>query len=116
MNTFLLTDQAILDEIGQRLTRRRIDSGLTQAELARQAGVGRSTVERMEAGHSTQISSFIRVLRVLNLLEQFFNLFPKPGLHPMDLVKMQGKVRQRASSSRKRPQEAASDWTWDDDT
>lgn len=116
MREFLLTDQAILDEIGQRLARRRIDSDLTQAELARQAGVGRSTVERMEAGHSTQISSFIRVLRVLNLLEQFFNLFPKPGLHPMDLVKMQPKVRQRASSKRKPDQKSEGDWAWDDDS
>ena len=116
MRAFLLTDQAIMDEIGQRLARRRIDSGLTQAELARQAGVGRSTVERMEAGHSTQMSSFIRVLRVLNLLEQFFKLFPKPGLHPMQLVKAQGKVRQRASSKRNRAQETATDWDWDDDS
>jgi len=116
MREFLLTDQAILDEIGQRLAQRRIGSHLTQAELARQAGVGRSTVERMEAGRSTQISSFIRVLRVLNLLEQFFNLFPKPGLHPMDLIKIEPKVRQRASSKREPAQKPASDWAWDDDS
>ncbi len=116
MTDFLLTDQAILLEIGQRLAQRRVDSDLTQSELARQAGVGRSTVERLEAGHSTQMSSFIRVLRVLNLLEAFFKLFPKPGLHPMDLVKAQGKIRQRASSRRKRAQKPASDWDWEDDS
>jgi len=116
MRNFLLTDQAIMDEIGQRLAQRRIDSDLTQSELARQAGVGRSTVERLEAGHSTQMSSFIRVLRVLNLLEAFFKLFPEPGLHPMDLVKAQGKIRQRASSRRKRAQKPASDWDWEEDS
>ncbi len=116
MTDFLLTDQTILLEIGQRLAQRRIDSDLTQSELARQAGVGRSTVERLEAGHSTQMSSFIRVLRVLNLLEQFFKLFPKPGLHPMDLLKIQPKVRQRASSKRRPAQEPASKWAWDDDS
>ena len=116
MTEFLLSDQAIMDEIGQRLAQRRINSGLTQAELARQAGVGRSTVERLEAGRSTQMQSFMRVLRVLDLLEQFFKLFPKPGLHPMDLLKIQPKVRQRASSKRRPAQETASKWVWDDDS
>ncbi len=116
MREFLLTDQAILDEIGQRLAQRRIDSDLTQAELARQAGVGRSTVERLEAGRSTQLYSFMRVLRILDLLEQFFELFPKPGLSPMDLVKIQRKVRQRASSKRRLAQKPASNWAWNDDS
>jgi len=112
----LLTDAALLEETGQRLAQRRIDSDLTQAELARQAGVGRSTVERLEAGRSTQLYSFMRVLRILNLLEQFFKLFPKPGLHPMDLVKAQGKIRQRASSKRSPVQKTASKWAWEDDS
>ncbi len=116
MTEFLLSDQAIMDEVGQRLAQRRINSGLTQAELARQAGVGRSTVERLEAGRSTQMQSFMRVLRVLDLLEQFFKLFPKPGLHPMDLLKIQPKVRQRASSKRRPAQKPASKWAWDDDS
>ena len=115
MPRFLLTDQAVLDDMGERLAQRRIESDLTQAELARQAGVGRSTVERMEAGHSTQMSSFIRVMRVLNLLEQFFNLFPKPGLSPMQLVKSQRKGRQRASSKRRPAQKPDREWVWDDD-
>jgi len=115
MKTFLLTDQTVQEEIGERLAQRRIASGLTQIELARQAGVGRSTVERLEAGHSTQMSSFIRILRVLNLLEQFFNLFPRPGLSPMQLVKRQRKLRQRASSKHRTAQEPDSPWAWDND-
>ena len=34
-----MTDDAVLEELGRRLERRRIDLGLTQAKLAEQAGV-----------------------------------------------------------------------------
>jgi len=116
MKDFLLTDQAMQEEIGERLAQRRIASGMTQSELARQAGVGRSTVERLEAGRSTQMSSFIRILRVLDLLEQFFNLFPEAGLSPMQLLRSRPKLRQRASSRRSPAQKPGSAWAWDDDS
>ena len=48
----LLTDEAILEEIGRRLARRRVDLGCTQADLAEQSGVAKRTVERIEAGRS----------------------------------------------------------------
>ena len=116
MNEFLITDQALLDELGHRLSRRRIASGLTQSELARQAGVGRSTVERMEAGNSTQLSSFIRILRVLGLLAQFAELVPEPETRPMDLLRYKRKERQRAFSRRGSVEEPAAEWTWGDDS
>ncbi len=37
-------------EFGQRLARRRLDLDLTQAQSADEAGVGKRTVERIEAG------------------------------------------------------------------
>lgn len=116
MNQVLFTDQAMLNEIGQRLARRRVASGLTQNELARQAGVGRSTVERLEAGRSTQMSSFIRILRVLGLLEPFLNLVPETGSSPMDLLKRKRQERQRAFSRRGSVQEPPPEWTWGDDS
>ena len=64
----LLTDDAILAEIGARVTRYRIHLQLTQADLADRAGVSKRTVERIEAGTSAQMSSMIRVLRALDLV------------------------------------------------
>src|SRR6202789_3998581 len=64
-----LTDLAVLHEIGDRLERRRIDAGLTQAQLAEEAGISKRTVERIEAGHSADFVMLVRILRVLNLLE-----------------------------------------------
>lgn len=117
MSKLLIADAAILQEIGAALARRRIESGLTQSALASQAGVGRSTVERTEAGHSTQMSSFIRILRVLGLLEQFMEIVPKPGPSPMALLKSQQKTRKRASrKQRSSVEKTAPAWTWSDDS
>lgn len=107
-----LTDEAVLAEFGERLARRRIDRRLTQAELAEQAGVSKRTVERAEAGASTQMVSVIRIFRVLDLLPALDGLIPETGPRPMDLLKLKGKVRQRAS--RARPGEEKK-WLWGDD-
>lgn len=111
----LLADDAILTEIGKRVGRRRLDRQLTQADLAEQAGVSKRTVERIEAGASAQMSSIIRILRVLDLLPGLDQMIPEAGPRPMDLLKRKGKVRQRASS-RRRSGRSDEPWTWGDDT
>ncbi len=62
---------AVLKEIGARLTQQRVLAKLTQAGLAGKAGVSKRTVERIEAGSSIQLSTMIQVLRVFKLLESF---------------------------------------------
>ena len=112
----LLSDEAILKEIGQRIARRRLDLQLTQAAVAEQAGVGKRTLERIEAGASAQLSSLVRIFRVLDLLPGLELLMPESQPSPMELLKHKGKQRQRAPSQ---PQadsvEEAKPWTWGDE-
>lgn len=110
----LLTDDAILEETGKRIARHRLDHQLTQADLAEQAGVSKRTVERIEAGASTQMVTIIRILRVLNLMQGLDHLIPKSGPRPMELLEMKGKVRQRAQS-KQRANRSDPKWSWDDD-
>lgn len=111
------TDEAILTELGERISRARIERQFTQAVMAEQAGVSKRTVERIEAGASTQLSSVLRVLRVLGLLEGLNQLVPEPGPRPMDMLKLKGKTRQRASSPNPSiVSEPRAPWTWGDDT
>lgn len=112
-----LDDPTVLAELGQRLTHRRLDMALTQAAVAREAGVSKRTLERMEAGSTVQLSNFIRILRVLGLLEVLDTLLPAPGPRPLDLLKLQNTQRQRAPSAHKvaEPTNDASSWHWDDD-
>ena len=95
-----LTDAAVLHEFGDRLERRRIDAGLTQAQLAEEAGISKRTVERMEAGHSTDFVMLLRVLRVLKFLEALDQLVPDLPQSPLVLLKGRGRTRKRVGHSR----------------
>jgi len=106
-----LTDEAVLQELGGRLTRARINHNLTQAALAEQAGVSKRTVERLESGEvATQLSGFLRICRALGLLERFELLLPEPVASPMAQLKQAGRKRQRATG--KKAAAATKKWTW----
>lgn len=109
----LLTDEAILVELGERLAQRRLELQLSQEVLAEQAGVSKRTVERVEAGATAQMSTMIRILRVLGLLDRLDAMVPASGPRPMDLLKLKGKARKRASGKRKPTDEKP--WTWGED-
>lgn len=107
-----LTDDALLALIGRRLAGLRLTRNLTQQQLAQEAGLGLRTVQRLELGlAATQLSGFVRVCRVLGLIERFDLLIPEPAASPMAQLKAQGRKRKRAP--RKRTQSAVSkNWTW----
>jgi transcriptional regulator with XRE-family HTH domain len=110
------SDSTVLQELGDRLLRHRLDRNLTQADLAVAAGVSKRTVERLEAGESTQLSNFIRILRALNLLDALDTAMPTPPPSPIDQLKLQGKQRRRASPPRKSDaQDEKTPWTWHDE-
>ena len=103
------TDEAILAELGARLSSVRLSRDLTQAQLAQDAGVSKRTVERIEAGQSAQLTSFIRILRTLQLLDGLELLLPPPQPGPMDLLRRAGKRPQRATG---RSGSSGEPWTW----
>jgi len=108
------SDEAVLSELGIRIARLRLDLQLTQAALAEQAGVSKRTVERVEAGASVQLSNLVRILRALELLPRLDGLLPEAGPRPMELLKLKGKQRQRATA-RQRTTPPAKLWSWEDE-
>lgn len=113
--TTQLSDDAILTELGARFARYRLDRNLTQAQLARTAGVSKRTVERLEAGGSSQLGNFIRVCRALDLLERLDALLPPPLPSPIEQLRLGGRRRQRASTRGSVRDEAPGTWTWGDE-
>lgn len=111
-----MTDEAVLEGLGDRLSRFRLDRNLTQADLAAEAGVHKNTIFRLEAGGSTQLKNLVRVLRVLGLLDRLDALVPEPVPSPLRQLEELERQRKRAVSKvDKEAKESASDWSWGED-
>ncbi len=95
----------------KRLEEIRLGNNISQAELARQAGVSRSTMTRIADGQSISLDSFIRVVKALGLADHLAALLPDPDVRPVELVRHAGRHRRRASGKRKAPEP----WSWGDD-
>ena len=110
--TSLMTDTAVLAEIGQRVERLRLEHNITQAELAREAGISRRTLVRLEQGEErVGAATLLRVLRALSLLEGVEQLVPEGLPSPIEQLRTQGRRRQRATGSKR--DDVAAPWTWD---
>jgi putative transcriptional regulator len=108
------TDRRVLAELGDRLARYRLNRNLTQDQLAREAGVSKRTVVRLESGQSSQVTNLVRVLRALGLLGNLDALVPAPLASPIEALKAKARRRHRASPTSKRPK-PKSEWTWGDE-
>ncbi len=109
-----LSNDAVLRELGERIASVRLDLNLTQAEVAREAGISKRSVERLESGQvATQLSSFLSVCRTLGMIERFDALLPVRTVSPIALLKLQGRQRQRASRNVVKEHRA---WTWGEPT
>ena len=99
MNIHTLNDKAIASDIGDRIRSLRLRRNQTQIELARAASLSLNTLKALERGKG-KLSTLIAVLRELDALGNLDELIPKQKISPLQLAKMQGKQRRRASGSR----------------
>jgi transcriptional regulator with XRE-family HTH domain len=97
MDYHSMSDRAILKEVGRRLRRRRLDKNLSQQRLADRAGLSRTTVSDLERGAPAGVLTLIQVLRALGGLRELDAFLPESGLSPLELARMKGRERQRAS-------------------
>ena len=58
-------------QIGEDLRTRRLLQRLTVEQVADRAGVGRTTVLRLESGEGANVETMLRVARALGVLDQF---------------------------------------------
>ena len=94
------TTKEILREVGERLQRFRIQRNVTQAKLAKIAGVGHATVKRAEAGENVRLATIVKILRALGRVEALDSFLPEPLVSPIRLADQRERKRQRARRSR----------------
>ena len=115
MSTYnLLTDEQIEASLCGQLEAERLRRNVTQAELARQAGVSVRTIRRMEKGEGVSLATFIRTMKALNLEDRLETLFPDQSIQPIERVRKTMQVRERASGTRKSGKPTG-DWHWGDE-
>lgn len=91
-----LSDLAIIAQLGNYIKQKRIEQQLTQQMVAAACRLDRVTLSEIENGRPCSILTVIKVLRVLNQLEQLgFIMDTNPLISPLLLQKLQGKQTKR---------------------
>ncbi|RPI06418.1 MAG: XRE family transcriptional regulator [Ignavibacteriae bacterium] len=97
-----MNDSAILDLLGKRVKKERLNQNMTQTELVQRAGINRTVLTRLENGKGCTLSSLVRLLRSLGKINQLDLFLPEPGVSPIQLSRLTGQQRQEASGMRGR--------------
>ena len=100
MDFSAMNDKSMLKELGGRLQRRRLAMNISQFELTRKAGVARKVIQNIESGRGSTLKGWVRTIRALGLAGGIEFLFPEPGPSPLELAKLKGRERLRASGRR----------------
>ena len=92
---------AITKELGNRLRQARINADLTQAEVVSRAGLNRRTILNAEKG-KVQLENLVAILVSMDMADQINMFLPIQEISPIQLAKLRGRERQRASRAKKR--------------
>ena len=97
-NINLLSDKALLQNIGNFIQQTRIQQKRTQEDLANDAAISRSTLSLIERGDNISLINLIKILRILDALYVLKNFQIAEEISPLQLAKGENKTRQRASN------------------
>lgn len=99
-------------ELGRRLRDCRIAYPLTQAQLAKRAGVSLRTIANLEKGADVTTGSLVSVLRALGLLSRMDMLVPQTEVRPSEQLAGKPKRRRVRTASKK---DEPTTWKWGDE-
>ena len=106
--TGIESNKEIIEELGKRIKRQRINNGLTQLELANKSGLSLRTITNIECGKDTKLSAIISILRAENILSNVDLLIEEETIRPSDYLQLK-KPRERVGSKKVSKN---SSWTW----
>jgi transcriptional regulator with XRE-family HTH domain len=107
-----LAVDTVLSTIGERLRRARLESNLTQQELATDVGVSLKTVRNAEDGQNISLETLVRLLKGLRRVDELDAFLVEDGPSPVALAERKGQQRQRATGKRSSNKSLQADWKW----
>jgi len=92
-------------QVGMNLRKLRLDRNLDQATLARQAGVGLRSLQRLENGQGSTTHTLLSVLRALGREEWLRTIAPVATINPLTMPRTATpRLRARKRRSHGQPQ------------
>ena len=95
-NLNVMTDIAIAKMLVQRIEQLRLEANISQQTVADELGITVKTYRNFKTG-KVKLETLIGVMRVLKCLELVDDFIPQTPFSPMELLKLKGQKRQRAS-------------------
>lgn len=98
----LTRNDVVLKEIGRRIAEKRIRQNRSQEAFAREAGISRSGLQRLESGDAgVRVVTLASALRALGLAQSLDAIVPDDAMTPIEIARVvnvvSGQARKRAS-------------------
>lgn len=99
-----LSDNQILQKIGEKIKEWRLENNLSQAEVAKQTGLALITYQKFEYGKAGSLKNFLRILRILGRLDLIAPFVQERELSPIQYHEFEKTLKfpQRASKKHQR--------------
>jgi DNA-binding XRE family transcriptional regulator len=91
MGFFDKLDGEILIELGEKLKQLRKNSKLSQQKLADKVGISRQLLIDIEAGKSTSLLIFVKLLKVFNKSDKLLEILTSNSISPKEVYKKENK-------------------------
>lgn len=111
VNYYAMTDAAIAQEIGQRLEQIRLEANIPQRMILEELGISKGSYRNALKGKA-KFEVIIGILRILGKLENLDSFLPPAPFSPIELLKLEGKKRQRAGSKKTNKTSENGDLGW----
>jgi putative transcriptional regulator len=94
------TDQVLALTVGERLKTLRLKRNISLETVAENAAISRQTLHLLLNQGKGTLINLIAVLRAIGELERLSSLMEEVRPSPLQIIKMEGKKRRRASGTR----------------
>lgn len=111
-NMDFVSDKMYLERIGNFIKLQRQNQHKSQDQLAKDAGVSRSTLSLLERGENVRIDSLIQVLRMLNSLHILDQFNVQEQISPIEYAKLKKKQTKLRVRNKKKSDNSKEELGW----